>query len=483
MRLLPNPHNPAESSSRVNYSSSSPINTQHCQTVFDEVLRLLYPCICAECGHTCSSIIKTRPYVLRCPNCLHQMSKLAHTPFRNLRTPQWMMGWLIEESFIRHPKVVTAAEIQKRLGVSVKAALNLKRRAQLLACEMMPRFKLLIREEMNREFPVGWKLPPNGHDVTFRTRNKKVVHADTMVLFSASERANKGRKRHKKRGLTSSIYMSESLGGEQIGTLVHVMGTRGGWVLLDSVPDMKANTLGPLIRDSLPRNTAIFTDEGYTWLFRVFKNHRMVNHSKKSADKRYRYARDRWCQAGVNNQVAEGINGSLKTAMRSYAWFNPKYSQMYLNEWAFFRNVRYFGIDAIASVDEERNHHRRLWHAFHEEGSSGRAEQREQSERCVDGESEITPRACWSIHTVLHVQVAFQHHPRPPYPIQSIFSTARLSSMNSSAACTPASVPNVVTPVPASSRPARTSCAALPACTRCPNWLIPRFGIFGRPSG
>ncbi len=212
-----------------------------------------------------------------------------------------------------------------------------------------------------------------------------------MVLFSASERANKGRKRHKNRGLTSSIYMSESLGGEQVGTLVHVMGIRGGWVLLDSVPDMKANTIGPIIRDALPRNTAIFTDEGYTWLFRVYPNHRMVNHSKKSKDKRYRYARDRWCQAGVNNQVAEGINGSLKTAMRSYAWFHPKYSQMYLNEWAFFRNVRYFGIDAIASGDGGRHHHRRLWHAFHGEGSSYRAEQTEKSGSCGDSGSGITP--------------------------------------------------------------------------------------------
>ncbi len=88
-----------------------------------------------------------------------------------------MMGWLIEESFIRHPKVITAVEIEKRLGVSTKAAINLKRRVQLLACEMMPKFKQLIRDEMSKEFPIGWKLPPAGDDVTRKTRNKKVVHA------------------------------------------------------------------------------------------------------------------------------------------------------------------------------------------------------------------------------------------------------------------------------------------------------------------
>tara|TARA_B100000614_G_scaffold143406_2_gene127490 strand:+ start:879 stop:2165 length:1287 start_codon:yes stop_codon:yes gene_type:complete len=279
------------------------------------------------------------------------MSKLAHTPFRNLRIPQWMMGWLLEESYIRHPKVVTATEIQAKLGINYKTALLMKRRVQLLACEQMPKFRKLIREEMHEQFPDKWRLPPNGENVRRKVKNRKVVHADTLALFSASERANKGRRRHKNRGQTSSIYMAENLGGRQIGTLVHVMGTRGGWCLLDSVPDQKAGTIGPIIRKSLPRNTALFTDEAYTWLYRIYPNHRMVNHSKKSKDKRYRYARDRWCQNGVHNQIAEGLNSSLKMAMRGYAYFRPKYSTMYLNEWVFFKNARYFGVEALGEMD------------------------------------------------------------------------------------------------------------------------------------
>lgn len=66
------------------------------------------------------------------------------------------------------------------------------------------------------------------------------------MLFSASQRANKGRRRHKHDGSTASIYMSEKLGGKQIGTLVQTIATSDGAIILDSVPDQKMNTLGPL---------------------------------------------------------------------------------------------------------------------------------------------------------------------------------------------------------------------------------------------
>lgn len=259
-----------------------------------------------------------------------------------------MAGYAIEESYHRHPQVITASELSRRLQINYRTALLLKRRIQLLASEQLHNVYPLIREELQEAFPRSYALPGAGNDVRQQTADSPVVHADTMVLFSASQRANKGRKRHRNRGLTSSIYLSERLGGHQIGTLCHVMGTRKGWVLIDSVPDLRANTVGPIIRDRLPRNTAIFTDEAYTWLYRIYPNHRMVNHSKKSDDPRFKYARDRWCQNGVHNQISEGLNGSLKKAMRTYGYFRPRYSTLYLNEWAFFKNLRYFGLDKLA---------------------------------------------------------------------------------------------------------------------------------------
>ncbi len=324
-----------------------PINIVFAFKVFDFILQNLYSKPC-RCGSTSFTPVKGHLDKVRCKECHSQISRLSHTPFRNLRIPQWMMGWLIYESIVRHPAVLTAAEITRRLGVNEKTALLMKRRLQLMAHDMRPAFQSLIREELAEAFPQPYKLPPDGEDVRPAVAGKPVVHADTMALFSASLRANKGRKRHKHKGLTASIYLSDKLGGRQVGTLAHVMGTEKGWVQIDSIPDLTANTVGPIIRKTIPRNAAIFTDEGYQWLYRVYPNHRMVNHSKKSKDKRYKMARDRWCQNGVHNQVSEGINGSLKIAMRGYRYFRPEHSNHYLMEWEFLRNLKYFGLDKIA---------------------------------------------------------------------------------------------------------------------------------------
>jgi hypothetical protein len=328
-------------------TTTESINTQYFQAVFDSVLSKLYPATC-ECGGTCERPLPSRPYSLRCPDCLRQKSKLAHTPFRNLRIPQWMAGWVIEESYLRHPKVVTALEISRRLGVTYKTALNLKRRVQVMACQMMPVMNELIRKDIESNVKKNYRLPPEGKDVTKavnRLGKENIVHADTMVLYSMRERY--GRKRHKNRGLTSSIYRSSKFGGEQIGILVHQI-TNGKWVLLDSIPNLTANTVGPLIKRSLPRHTPLFTDRDYTWLYRIYPNHRMVNHSLKSKDKRYRYSRQRWCQNGVHNQKSEGMNNSIKTAFRSYAYIRPLFSTLYLNEWAFFKNLKVFDIETLA---------------------------------------------------------------------------------------------------------------------------------------
>ncbi len=88
-----------------------------------------------------------------------------------------------------------------------------------MAHNMRPAFQSLIREELTKSFPQPYKLPPDGEDVRPAIPDEPVIHADTMALFSASLRANKGKERHKHKGLTTSIYLSDKLGGKQAGTL------------------------------------------------------------------------------------------------------------------------------------------------------------------------------------------------------------------------------------------------------------------------
>lgn len=186
-------------------------------------------------------------------------------------------------------------------------------------------------------------------------KNKPYVCADTVVLYSASQRANKGRKRHKHGGSTASIYMSEKLGGKQIGTLVQTIVTSEGGLILDSVPDQKMNTLGPLFLKNIPSSTPIFTDSAYTWLGSVYKNHRMVNHSARSKDSRYRWARNRFSKDGVHIQYAEGNHRVIKQAFSQYGYICPEYSQLYLNEYCFFKNLKVFGLDALVERNAERS--------------------------------------------------------------------------------------------------------------------------------
>ncbi len=177
---------------------------------------------------------------------------------------------------------------------------------------------------------------------------KSIPQVDTCALYSASARANKGRKRYKHTGLTASIYMSDNLGGEQKGILVNTISWKKGPILYQSIPDNTAATLRPILDAEIPKNIPLFADEGFKFYRGINKNFRTINHSLKSKDKRYRFARERWSKNGIHCQVAEGHNSLLKrNFVAGYHYIKPKYSQLYLNEYAFWRNVRYYGWDAL----------------------------------------------------------------------------------------------------------------------------------------
>ncbi|MDI7191599.1 transposase, partial [Leptospira santarosai] len=248
---------------------------------------------------------------------------------------------------IQHPKVLTSTEISKRLKISSKGGASLKKRFQVFASQQLPKYKQLTFDALDREFK-DFSLPPDEDtDITEIMENRPYVCADTVVLYSASQRANQGRKRYRHSGSTASIYLSDKLGGRQVGILTHTIAIKSGPVFFHSVPNQKAQSLGPIIKDHLPLRTPLMTDEGYPWLWNIYKNHRSVNHSAHSKDIRYRWARNRWSKNGVHNQVAEGNQRLLKTAFSSYCYIRPENSTRYLNEFSFLKNAHVFGLDVI----------------------------------------------------------------------------------------------------------------------------------------
>lgn len=171
-------------------------------------------------------------------------------------------------------------------------------------------------------------------------------------MYSASQRANQGRKRYRHSGSTASIYLSDKLGGRQVGTLAHTLAIKKGPVFFHSVPNQKMNTLGVIIKDHLPLQTPLMTDSAYQFLWNIYKNHRSVNHSAHAKDVRYKWARNRWSKNGVHNQVAEGNHRLLKTAFASYCYIRPENSTRYLNEFSFLKNAHVFGLDVICENGE-----------------------------------------------------------------------------------------------------------------------------------
>ena len=320
--------------------------------IVDALLLNLYPKYCKnpKCKDHKVQLtlpVKNRPYSIRCPKCkTYNRSRFNKTPLHQFKLPYWMFGWALVESLERYPAVLTGAEIQRRLGISKPAAQMLKRRLQILASDQRPKIEKLVHKELSDKYKGVMFTRGKDVDLTdeINALGGSIPQVDTLALFSLSARANGGRKRFRHNGQTSSIYMSDRLGGHQKGTLVHTFALcKKGPVLLDSIPNLQANTVMPLLNKYLPKDTPLFSDEGYKWYYRLNKNHRMINHSARSKDKRYRWSRERWSKGGVNIQVAEGLQGAIKTSFRAYRYFKPEYSQLYLNEYSFWRNIKYYG--------------------------------------------------------------------------------------------------------------------------------------------
>ena len=333
------------------------VNTDYFDALTKSLLDRAYPKKCPKCGVKLTVEVGGRENAVRCPSCHYQGSRTSYTPLHHSKLPLWVFGYVLVEAIQSYPQVLSSAGIIRRLGVSNNTALLLKRRLQLFLAELVPCIKGLMVEDVEKAFGAE-VLPEDPHaDVSEQVKGKPVVQMDTVALFSASQRANGGRKRHKHTGQTASIYLTDQVAKEkgkyQIGTLCHTMAIKQGAVILDSVRDQTQKSLKELI-DFLPKKAPIFTDDGYPWLKRYDRNHRAVNHSARAKDEKCNvWARDRWSKGGVHNQVAEGFQRTLKHAFISgYSYINPENSQLYLDEYSALKGLKVYGLDRLLGSGE-----------------------------------------------------------------------------------------------------------------------------------
>ncbi|MCG6140666.1 transposase [Leptospira mtsangambouensis] len=219
---------------------------------------------------------------------------------------------------------MTSKEIARKLSIPYKTAFYLKKRIQVIFSHLNES----LREKLYKEL----ENPEYAKD--------KIAVADSVVLYSSSLRANKFRSRRYKGG-SASIYLSNSIGGEQKGTLVHTVGINGGMTFYKSIPLSNQYYLEKDLEEKIPKNVTLYTDQGYEFIWDR-PNHKSVNHSRKSNDPRYNMSRERWVtKEGVSSNGAEARNNILKQSFRSYGYISPKWSQLYLTEISLLGNIRF----------------------------------------------------------------------------------------------------------------------------------------------
>ncbi|NCN11204.1 MAG: transposase [Leptospira sp.] len=284
--------------------------------------------------------VKSRPTVARCSSCHKQVSITSNTPLHKFQLPLGYFSYILHDAILQYPKVITSTEISRKLNLPYKTAYFLKRRLQVITSMLNTKLRENLRLELTKYAEKHPITLPKGEDLKPLLENYPIASADAVVLYSSSVKANKYRSRRFRTG-SSSIYKSNNLGGEQVGTLVHTIGVKGSYTFYKSIPLTKQEYLLDDLDTVIPRSIPLFTDEGYKFIWDR-KNHRMVNHSKRSNDPRYNMSRERWVtKEGVSSNIAEGRNNILKQAFRSYYYVSPKWSQVYLDELSFLGNLRY----------------------------------------------------------------------------------------------------------------------------------------------
>jgi len=214
--------------------------------------------------------------------------------------------------------------------------------------------KELFRQDQIKKFK-GFDLPTDRTtDLRDIYKEKSPISIDSMALFSASQRANKGRARYRHGGMTASIYLSDKLGSHQVGSLFSTICVKNNAAFLTSIPTLKIEYVAPVLTETIPHNSFVCGDMEYKWY--VNKNLRLVNHSAKAKSKKGRWSKHRWVtEQGVHNNSAEATQGVFKTYCRNYRYFSAKYSQLYANEFCFLKNIRFYSIKRLQNTKSQKS--------------------------------------------------------------------------------------------------------------------------------
>jgi len=235
---------------------------------------------CESCGKDARYYrVKSRK-VYECEWCGFQISPTANTIFHKSRTPLTL--WFYTIYLMAQTRGgISAKQIQRETGVTYKTAWR-----------MCNQIRKMLDEDQN---------PFDGE-----------VEIDESYF---------GGKRKGKRGR-----------GAEGKTAVVGVAQRKGKIEAIAVPNVKGETLLPIVENEVEKGAQIYTDEYpvYRRLRRMGYKHDKVMHSHKI-----------YVKGNVHTNTVEGFWSLVKNGIRGvYHSVSPKYLQQYLNEYSFRYNHR-----------------------------------------------------------------------------------------------------------------------------------------------
>lgn len=246
--------------------------------------------VCPHCGGT-EKIYRltgksTRPGLLKCGHCRKQFSVTVGTLFERSHIPlhKWLQAVYLMCS---SKKGISTHQIHRMLGITYKSAWFMTHR---------------IREAM-KDSVFADKLGGGG----------KVVEVDETFW------GNKSKKRPGARGYAHM---------EKIFALVE----RGGPVRSFHVPKINAQTLKPIMRQQIARDTHIMTDElrSYRHTDKEFDRHDVVCHS-----------RGEYSRGPIHTNTIENYFSILKRGLTGiYQHVGSQHLKRYIGEFDFRYNTR-----------------------------------------------------------------------------------------------------------------------------------------------
>jgi transposase-like protein len=242
----------------------------------------LYPdgIFCKKCGKITKHhrIMARRSY--SCDICGHHVHPTAGTIFEKSPTP--LKLWFHAIYLMSSTRCgISAKQIERETGVTYKTAWR-----------MFKQIRSMLEENNNNL---------SGH-----------VEADETYM---------GGKRHGKRGR-----------GAEGKTPVAGITQRKGKIIANTIPNVKARTLLPIIKECVLPNTVIYTDElpSYNKLSSMGYVHRRIHHALRV-----------YVMGDIHTNTIEGFWSLLKRGISGvYHSVSAKYLQSYLNEYTFRYNHR-----------------------------------------------------------------------------------------------------------------------------------------------